>query len=97
MPNEQNEQSGSINMFRELHQKFGANFFLTMFLITLFAYAYAQNKLTQCQEGMAEQERVLAEKMQAEQTKTIDYLRKQREKVDVLLYEATKQVKKNKK
>jgi hypothetical protein len=82
------EQNISLQMFKDLHQKFGANFFLTMFLLMLFAYGYAQKELMECQADAATQEKRFAEQMRAEQTKTIDYLKEQRDKVDILLYQA---------
>lgn len=92
----QPQQNISTGMFKELHQKFGANFFLTMFLIMLFAYGYAQKELMDCQKDASVQEKVFREEMKAEQSKTIDYLRQQREKVDILLHEARKSKKSKK-
>jgi hypothetical protein len=86
MSNEQ--QNGSVQMFRELHQRFGANFFLTMFLVMLFAYAYAQNRLTECQSDAVKQEQRFSEDMKREQEKTIVYLKEQKDKIDILYQEA---------
>lgn len=91
----QDEQTSSLQMFKELHQRFGANFFLSVFLVTLIAYGYAQRQLTKCQGEAAVQEKRFSDDMKAEQEKTIEYLKEQKNKID-LLYQEAKRLKNRK-
>jgi len=85
-----NVKNFSFEMFNDLHRKFGANFFLTIFVLTLGALVYINNKLAQCQNEKVSNEEKHSDKVSKIQAAEIQYLMQEKHRVDSLFNESKK-------
>jgi uncharacterized protein HemX len=66
--------SSATEMFDDLYKKFGTNFFLTMFLVMLFAAGYFFMKYDNCESSSSEQVKEAATQRAADKQEFVNYL-----------------------
>lgn len=73
-------------IFDNLYKKFGANFFLTTFLVTLFSWLYTLYLLNECKESSIGREKEFTEKIEHSSKNEIEYLKSQKNRIDSIYF-----------